>query len=186
MRTLMNQALADWNELLPKLLPLADPLQQLVSAMLVSWEKGGKTLVAGNGGSAADAMHFAEELVVRFRKNRRALPAIALCDPTVITCAANDFGYETVFERQVEAFGKPGDVLIILSTSGNSMNLLKAAKLAKSHGLITAAFLGKSGGAARGLCDIELIVPSDDTARIQEAHKLFIHTLCEYVDRQID
>jgi D-sedoheptulose 7-phosphate isomerase len=182
----MSQALADWNELLPKLLPLADPLQQLVTAMLGSWQNGGKTLIAGNGGSAADAMHFAEELVVRFRKNRRALPAIALCDPTVITCAANDFGYESVFERQVEAFGKPGDVLIILTTSGNSINLLKAAKLAKSQQLITAAFLGKSGGKALGLCDIELIVPSDDTARIQEAHKLFIHTLCQYVDDRID
>ncbi|HEX4124602.1 MAG TPA: SIS domain-containing protein [Tepidisphaeraceae bacterium] len=186
MRDLMNQALAEWNQLLPKLLPLAEPLEKLVSAMLDSWQQGGKTLIAGNGGSAADSMHFAEELVVRFRKNRRALPAIALCDPTVITCAGNDFGYESVFERQVEAFGKRGDVLIILSTSGNSTNLIKAIKLAKERGLTTAAFLGKTGGMARGLCDIELIVPSNDTARIQEAHKLFIHILCQYVDDRID
>ena len=165
----MNQAVAEWNQLLPKLLPLAEPLEKLVSAMLESWNAGGKTLIAGNGGSAADSMHFAEELVVRFRKNRRALPAIAPCDPTVITCAGNDFGYESVFEHQVEAFGKRGDVLIILTTSGNSINLIKAVKLAKSQGLVTAAFLGKTGGTARGLCDIELIVPSNDTARIQEA-----------------
>jgi D-sedoheptulose 7-phosphate isomerase len=164
--------------------PLAAPLKQLADSLMRSWKSGGKALIAGNGGSAADAMHFAEELVVRFAANRRALGAIALCDPTVLTCAANDLGYDRVFERQVEALGRPGDVLIVLSTSGNSPNLLRAVAAGRKRRLKTAAFLGKGGGKLRGRCDIELIVNSDHTARIQEIHKLLFHSLCEWVDGQ--
>jgi D-sedoheptulose 7-phosphate isomerase len=105
-------------------------------------------MTCGNGGSASDAMHLAEELIARFQKNRRALAAIALCDPTVVTCAANDFGYEKVFSRQVEALGNPGDVLIVFTTSGNSPNVLRALEAAKAQACVTAGFLGKDGGKA--------------------------------------
>jgi D-sedoheptulose 7-phosphate isomerase len=160
-------------------------MTRLGEALMRAWETRGKALVAGNGGSAADAMHLAEELCVRFMKNRRALAAIALCDPTVITCAANDFGYDEVFARQVEALGNRGDVLIVFSTSGNSPNVLRAIERAKSLGLVTAAFLGRDGGKARGSCDIELIVPAQTPHRIQEGHKLLYHTLCEWVEERV-
>jgi D-sedoheptulose 7-phosphate isomerase len=142
-------------------------------------------LVAGNGGSAADAIHFAEELVVRFAKNRRGLAAIALCDPAVVTCAANDLGYERVFERQVEALGNEGDVFVAMTTSGNSENLIRAIRLAKQQKLVTVSFLGKDGGKTKGMCDIELLVPSSVTARVQEAHKLLYHTLCGWVEAKL-
>jgi D-sedoheptulose 7-phosphate isomerase len=186
MRDILQTSLAQWAELLPRLDGLAEPLSRLGEAMMACWSNRGKVLVAGNGGSAADAMHFAEELVVRFARNRRALPAIALADPTVISCAANDFGFESVFTRQLEALGNPGDVFVAMTTSGNSANLVAALRTAKQTGLVTAAFLGKDGGQARGLADIELLVPSNVTARIQEAHKLLFHTLCQWVDSQVD
>ena len=137
---------------------------------------GGKLLTAGNGGSAADALHLAEELVGRFDKERPALAAISLCgDPTLLTCIGNDYGYERLFSRQVEGLGRPGDVLVVFSTSGNSPNLVAALQAAKARGLKTIAVLGKTGGAALGLADHELIVPSSTTARIQEVHTFILH-----------
>ena len=127
-------------------------------------------------------MHLAEELVVRFQKNRRALPAIALADPTVLTCCGNDFGFDAVFERQVEAFGRPGDVLVVLSTSGNSTNILRALAAAKSGGLRTVGLLGRDGGQAKGRCEVEIIVPANTAHRVQEGHKVLFHVLCEWVD----
>jgi len=186
MESLLRQSIGEMAELLPRLIGLSGHLKRLGDAMMETWKHRGKVLVAGNGGSAADAMHFAEELVVRFARNRRALPAIALADPTVISCAANDFGFESVFTRQLEALGNPGDVFVAMTTSGNSANLVAALRTAKQTGLVTAAFLGKDGGQARGLADIELLVPSNVTARIQEAHKLLFHTLCQWVDSQVD
>lgn len=180
------RALADLTDLLKKIEPLAPQMQQLADAMLACWESGRKVLIAGNGGSAADSMHFAEELVARYAKNRRALAAIALCDPTVLTCAANDFGYDRVFARQVEALGNAGDLLIVLTTSGNSPNLLLAVDAARERGLTTAALLGRDGGRMRGRCDIELLVPAESSGRIQEAHKLMYHALCEWVDTKVD
>jgi D-sedoheptulose 7-phosphate isomerase len=185
-KSLLDRAVRDLTELLPKLGELEPQLQRLCDAMLACWNAGGKVLVAGNGGSAADAMHLAEELSVRFQKNRRALAAIALCDPTAITCAGNDFGFDYVFSRQVEALGNKGDVFVCFTTSGNSANILRAIEAAKSRGLTTAAFLGKDGGAARGRCDIELIVPAQTSHRIQEGQKLLYHTLCEWVDSKVD
>lgn len=173
------------SELLPKVVALHPQLLKLGEAMLKCWEGRGKVLIAGNGGSAADAMHLAEELTVRFAKNRRALAAMALCDPTVLTCAANDFGYEQVFSRQVEAFGNAGDIFIGISTSGNSANVLRAVEAAKQRGMITCAWLGKDGGKVRGKCDIELLVPSNVTARVQEGHKLLYHALCEWVESKV-
>jgi D-sedoheptulose 7-phosphate isomerase len=171
--------------LLPKLRAREQPLGRLAEAMFACWSRRGKVLIAGNGGSAADAMHFAEELVVRFCANRRALASIALTDPTVLSCCANDFGYDEVFARQVEALGNAADVLVVMTTSGNSPNLVRAVEQARQQGLITVAFLGKDGGRLRGQCDIELLVPTAATARIQEAHKLLFHTLCEWIDRNV-
>jgi D-sedoheptulose 7-phosphate isomerase len=185
-RPLLAQGITDLVALLPQLNALEPQLQALADAMQSAWSNKGKVLIAGNGGSAADAMHFAEELIARFQKNRRGLAAVALCDPTVITCAANDFGYDDVFSRQVEALGNPGDVLVVMTTSGNSSNILKALDAAKRQGLVTCTFLGKDGGKARGQADIELLVPARTSHRIQEGHKLLFHTVCEYVDTLYD
>lgn len=185
MKTLLDQSIAESLDLLPKLAALAPTLERLGQAIFACWDKRCKLLIAGNGGSMADAMHFAEELSVRFRRNRQALAALALCDVAAITCAGNDFGYDTIFARQVEALGNPGDMLIVFTTSGNSANLLRAIDLAKTRGLVTVAFLGKDGGQTRGRCDFELIIPAAQTARIQEGHQLLFHTLCEWIDTQL-
>lgn len=150
------------------------------------FENGHKILVAGNGGSLCDAMHFAEELTGQFREKRRALPAIALSDPGHLTCVGNDMGYESVFARGVEALGQPGDIFIALTTSGNSPNLIEAAKMAKTRGLRTMAFLGKSGGKLKGFCDLEWIVSGFSYSdRIQEAHMTAIHIIIEMVEKKL-
>lgn len=147
---------------------------------------GGKLYTAGNGGSATDAQHLAEELIARYRSNRRALPAIALtADSSVLTCIGNDFGYESVFSRQIEALVGPGDLLLVFTTSGNSPNILAALHTAKQRGGTTIALLGKDGGACRGLADFELIVASANTARIQEAHLQVLHYICEVVEAAV-
>lgn len=185
MQTLLSRALADLAAIFPQIAALYPQLERLGEAMLQCWQKRGKVLIAGNGGSAADAIHFAEELVVRFQKNRRALAALALCDSAIVTCAANDLGYENVFVRQIEAYGNQGDIFIAMTTSGNSANILKAIEAAREHQLLTVSFLGKDGGAARGMCDLELLVPSATTARVQEAHKILYHTLCEWIEVRV-
>jgi D-sedoheptulose 7-phosphate isomerase len=184
--SMLNQAAEEWRALLPGVVALEPHLLRLGQAMLDCWSRRGKVMTCGNGGSASDAMHLAEELVVRFRKNRRALAAMALCDPTAITCAGNDFGFDTIFSRQVEAFGNPGDMLVVFTTSGNSPNIEKALQAAKKLDLLTCGFLGRDGGAAKARCDIQLIVPSEYTARIQEGHKLLYHTLCQWIDQRVD
>lgn len=151
-----------------------------------SWKKGGKIIFAGNGGSAADAMHFAEELVVRFCRNRRALAAMALLDSTMITCAGNDMGYESIFARQVDAMAKKEDVFVGISTSGNSPNILAAMDIARVRGLKTVSFIGKDGGKLRGKCDVEVLVPLAATHRVQEVHKLLFHSLCVWIDEIAD
>ncbi|MFV0339903.1 MAG: SIS domain-containing protein [Parachlamydiaceae bacterium] len=148
-----------------------------------AFRRGNKILIAGNGGSLADALHFAEELTGFFRNKRRALPAIALADPAHISCVGNDVGFDQIFSRGVEAHGRPGDVFIGLTTSGNSMNLIKAFEAASKAELHTVAFLGKTGGQLRGTADLEWIVdgfPFSD--RIQEAHMAAIHILIEAVE----
>ena len=147
---------------------------------------GKKLLVCGNGGSAADAAHFATELVVRFAKDRRAYPAICLTgDGGLLTAAANDYGFDEIFARQIAALGLEGDVLIVLTTSGKSKNVQRALEEAKSRKLQTIAFLGRDGGSTVGLADVDLLVASDSTARIQEAHKLLLHVLCEIVEERL-
>ena len=186
MNDLLTNACNEVAVLADSLKSLAPQLQKLGETMLAAWAKRGKVLTCGNGGSACDALHLAEELAVRFQKNRRGLAAMALLDPTALTCAGNDFGYDELFARQVDAHGNPGDVLVGFTTSGNSANVLRAFDRAKSLGLITVAFLGRDGGKARGLCDIELIVPADLTHRIQEGHEILFHTLCEWIDQRVD
>ncbi len=184
-KEILSGATRELASLMPAIDALAPNLQKLADAMFACWEKRGKVLTCGNGGSAADAMHLAEELVARFQKNRKALAAIALCDPTVLTCSANDFGFESVFSRQVEALANPGDILILFTTSGNSPNLLRALEAAKSRGILTASFLGKDGGQLKGACDIELHVQTPTSHRTQECHMLLYHTLCEYIDSKL-
>src|SRR5438552_8058269 len=146
----LSGAISEWTELLPKMAAFEPQLRRLGETLLSCWANRGKVLTAGNGGSAADAIHLAEELVVRFNKPRRALAAVALCDAGNLTCAANDMGFDEVFARQVEALGNPGDFLIVFSTSGNSPNILRAIETAKTAAMQTVAFIGKSGGKVKG------------------------------------
>lgn len=147
---------------------------------------GGTLLFAGNGGSAADAQHIAAEYVVRFQTSRPALRALALTtDTSLLTACANDMGFDEIFARQVEALGRPGDVLVLHSTSGESPNVLRGAQAAKARGVTVVAFLGKGGGALRELADLTLVVPSDDTARIQEIHLALEHLICELVEERL-
>jgi len=163
----------------PKISRAAEMIEQCLRS-------GNKLLVCGNGGSASDAAHFATELVVRFAKERRAYPAICLTgDGGLLTAAANDYGFDEIFARQVTAFGVPGDVLICLTTSGKSKNVQRALEEAKSRKLKTVAFLGRDGGSTIRLADVDLLVASDSTARIQEAHKLLLHVLCETVESRL-
>ncbi len=149
-------------------------------------QNGGLVMWCGNGGSATDSMHLAAELVGRFKNNRKPLRSISLAaDSAVITCISNDYGYENVFSRQIEGIAKKGDLLVSLSTSGKSKNILKAIEIAKSLKLKTISMLGKSGGDCAGKSDLDLIVPSDSTARIQEMHILIGHSLCELVEKNL-
>ncbi len=165
---------------------LAAPIAEAAEAMVGSLLGNGKILACGNGGSAADAQHFAAELVGRFEMERQGLAAIALTtDSSIMTAVANDYGYNTVFERQVRALGHPGDVLLAISTSGNSPSILEAIAAAHDNEMRVVALTGKGGGQISKLLrdtDIHICVPSDRTARIQEVHLLTIHCLCDGVD----
>ena len=161
----------------------AGDVEAAARAMAASIEAGGKVLFFGNGGSAADAQHLAAELVNRMGAERPGIPAIALTtDSSILTSIANDYAYERVFARQVEALGRKGDVAYALTTSGNSPSILEGLKEARRWGLVTIGLLGGEGGAARQLVDHPLVVPSRDTARIQEVHALAGHLLCESVE----
>jgi D-sedoheptulose 7-phosphate isomerase len=147
---------------------------------------GGKIISCGNGGSMCDAMHFAEELSGRYRDNRRALPAVSISDPSHISCVGNDYGYEYVFSRYVEALGRPGDVLLAISTSGNSGNVIRAAEAAKTLGMTVIGLTGKDGGKLAPLCDVEIRVPWNGYAdRIQEIHIKVIHTFIDTIERNV-
>ncbi len=153
---------------------------ELIAAAL---NNGGKILSAGNGGSLCDAMHFAEEFTGRFRNNRRALPVIALADSTHITCVGNDFGFDEIFSRGVEAFGRDGDIFVGLSTSGNSANIIKAVEKARANNMKVILLLGKDGGKLAGQADIEFIVPGKTSDRIQEVHMTVLHIIIEGAER---
>jgi D-sedoheptulose 7-phosphate isomerase len=156
------------------------------SMMVSSISSGGKIISCGNGGSMCDAIHFAEELTGRFQENRRPLPAIAISDPAHITCVANDFGFEYIFARTIEAIGKPEDILLAITTSGNSENIVRAIEAARQKGMKTVALTGKSGGRVASLCDVEIrVAHSGYSDRIQEIHVKVVHSLVQYIEMSL-
>ncbi len=160
-------------------------MEEIAALITECYRNHGQVIIFGNGGSMCDAMHFAEELTGRFRQDRPPLPAIAISDPSHITCVGNDYGFDEIFARGVQAYGKPGDVAIGISTSGNSENILRALDRAISMGLKTVALLGKDGGKLKGLCDMELIIPGETSDRIQEVHMAILHILIEKIERDL-
>lgn len=168
------------DQVIAKLVPEIENGCKLVTDTVLA---GGKVLIAGNGGSAADAQHIAAELTGRYVKDRKALPAIALTvDTSALTAISNDYGFERVFARQVEAFARPGDLFIAISTSGNSPNIIQALHTAREHACKIIGLSGRDGGQMNNLCDLNIIIPDDVTARIQEMHILIGHIFCKAVD----
>ncbi|MFZ9858582.1 MAG: D-sedoheptulose-7-phosphate isomerase [Roseiflexaceae bacterium] len=177
--------LATARDLSEAMMQHADLVEHIAQVIADAVLQNHTLFTCGNGGSAADAGHFAEELSGRYRTNRRALPAISLSiDALAITCIANDFGYDAVFSRQIEAHGRASDILTVFSTSGNSPSILNALRAAKARNMTTIAFLGKGGGDAKGMAAHEIIVPSQDSGRIQEAHIQIVHYICEVIEQR--
>ena len=176
-QTTLNSFIED-----PKNVALID---QAVNTFVGSFKNGGRVFSCGNGGSMCDSLHFAEELTGRYRKNRAPLPATGISEAGHITCIANDFGFEHIFSRFIEAWGQKGDVLLAISTSGNSANVIKAVEVAKSKGMMVVGLLGKDGGQLKGMVDVPLIIKSPITDRIQEVHIKCIHIFIEGIERQL-
>jgi D-sedoheptulose 7-phosphate isomerase len=165
---------------------LSPLIAEVTGAVVETFRSGGKLIVMGNGGSAADSQHFVAEIVGRFKMERKALPAIALStDTSILTAIGNDYGFDAVFSRQVEALASAGDTVFGISTSGNSPNVLKALQLARERGCRTVGLLGKDGGSIKSACDLSLIVPTSDTPRIQEAHITMIHIICDLIEKEL-
>ena len=165
---------------------LPSQIAAVADALLAAYRNGGKAVFLGNGGSAADAQHLAAEFLGRYLRDRRSLPAIALVtNPSTVTAIANDYGYAEVFSRQIEGLGRAGDVVIAISTSGRSENVLRAVDRAAAMGIVTVAMTGADGAPLAERCDHCLRVPAEDTPRIQEGHVLIGHTLCEFVEREL-
>jgi D-sedoheptulose 7-phosphate isomerase len=162
-------------------------IEEAGRALVVSIKNGGKIMSCGNGGSMCDAMHFAEELTGRFRENRKAIPAVSISDASHISCVGNDYGYDQIFSRYVDSLGKKEDVLLAISTSGNSPNVMNAVKVAKEKGIIVIGLTGKSGGELSKACDIEIKAPfSEYSDRAQEIHIKVIHSLIHYIEENLD
>ena len=180
---ILKTAIAGAIETLQSLVHLDGEIEKAADLVEECLRAGKKLLVCGNGGSAADASHFATEFVVRFMNDRPAYPAICLAgDGGLLTAAGNDYGFDEIFARQVAAFGLPGDLLICLTTSGKSRNVERALQEAKARKLKSISFLGRDGGSTIGMADVDLLVRGELTARIQEAHQLLLHVLCETVE----
>jgi len=184
MLQMINKELQSHKETIEKTITVLTPhIEEACYLMVDTLKNGNKILLCGNGGSAADAQHIAAELTGRYKTQRRGLPAIALTtDTSALTAISNDYGYARVFDRQVEALANKGDLLIGISTSGNSDNIISALTLAKKLGCHTLGLSGKNGGKMNEVCDLNLVIPSDDTPRIQEMHILIGHLLCQAVD----
>jgi len=165
---------------------MANKIELAAQLCINSLNNRGKILIFGNGGSAADSQHIAAELVSRYKKERKGLPAIALTtDTSILTAIGNDYGYERIFSRQIEALSQKGDILIGISTGGTSTNVINALVLGKEIGCKTIGLSGKDGGSFKDICDINLLVPANDTARIQEMHILIGHTICHLVEQEL-
>ncbi len=160
-------------------------MEKAINEMVQAIKGNGRVISCGNGGSMCDAMHFAEELTGRFRKDRPAMPAVAVADPSHITCVANDYGFEYIFSKYVEAHGQKGDVLLAISTSGNSPNCLEAVKSAHAQGMKVVGLLGKGGGKMKDLVDFPIVIEAELSDRIQEMHIKIIHTFIEGIERQV-
>jgi D-sedoheptulose 7-phosphate isomerase len=181
-----RRSLAAAREVLDAIGPLEEPLLRAADAVVAALTSGRKLLLCGNGGSSSDAAHIAAEFVCRFAGDRRPYPALALgVDGGLLTAIGNDYDFADAFSRQVRAFGQPGDVLVGISSSGKSRNVLAAIEEGRRRGLVTVALLGRDGGFTRGAADIELIVPGTSTARIQEAQKFLLHVLCELAEEKL-
>lgn len=179
----MRDKILEHISVMETLLEIQDDVNSVIKTVIKCISSGGTILTAGNGGSAADAQHFAGELVGRYTRNRRAIPCICLSsDSSVVTCIGNDFGYDSIFARQVDAFKGSTNLLFLISTSGCSQNLIQAANTAKEVGLKSVALLGKGGGDLADLVDEAIIVDSSSTARIQECHIFLIHLICDAVE----
>ncbi|HEY8354192.1 MAG TPA: D-sedoheptulose 7-phosphate isomerase [Methylophilaceae bacterium] len=179
----LSAALAEHQQVMQKLTELLPQISAVADAMRACIARGGKILLMGNGGSAADSQHIAAEIVGRFKKERRGLPAIALTtDTSILTSVGNDYGYEHIFSRQIEALCTPQDLVIGITTSGNSPNVVRAIEMAKQIGAVTVGMTGGTGGKLATLCDYNLIMPSADTPRIQEAHIFIGHSLCNLLE----
>ena len=184
---IIAERFTDHLDVFGKTMEQMDVIQLMAERRKEALKAGNKVLFCGNGGSAADAQHLAAELIGRFQKERRSLASIALTtDTSILTAVANDYGYDEVFARQVEGLGRSGDVLIGISTSGNSANVVKAALKARDTGMHTIAFTGEGGGKLKDICDITFAVPSKVTARIQEMHIMVGHIICELVEEEYD
>ena len=168
------------------LVNLSEPVSRAAKIIASSIRSGGKLLTCGNGGSATDAAHLATEFIVRLYEDRKPLAAVCLNESgSTLTAGCNDYGFEHVFARQVRGLAKPGDVLVALSTSGNSPNVLRAIEAAKKMGVHTIAMLGRNGGRTKGIADVEIIVPSESTARVQECHMVLYHAMCKMVEAEL-
>ncbi|NBV49807.1 SIS domain-containing protein [bacterium] len=188
MRSGIQVALEEARRLLEGFLSTPEQLErsdQFAAELVALYQRGGTLFVCGNGGSHCDAMHFAEEFTGRFRRDRRPLGALALGDPSHVTCVSNDMGFEHVFARQLEGLGRAGDLWVGLTTSGNSRNIGLALEVARTKGLRTIILSGKDGGALKGKADLEIIIPGNTSDRIQEMHMKIIHSVIEQVERSL-
>ena len=186
-KNIIHQSFDEHYQIIDKVRKMpVEPIEKIGKVLAGTLKNEGTIFWCGNGGSASDSQHLAAELVGRFKNNRKALRSIALTtDTSVLTCIANDYCYDDIFSRQVEALARKGDVLIGISTSGNSENVLRAFKAAQEMGLKTVALLGKDGGEINNLADNALVIPSNSTARIQEMHILIGHILCEIIEQEL-
>jgi D-sedoheptulose 7-phosphate isomerase len=181
-----HDQLQEHMELFQRLTALSEPVSKAAEIITQSLNRGGKLMVCGNGGSAADSQHLAAEFTGRFIKDRRPLAAIALStDSSALTCIANDYSFDEVFSRQVIGLGREGDCLLAISTSGNSRNVIRAVEAARELKIQTIGLLGREGGALKALCDLNIVVPSATTARIQEGHVFIEHLLCSLVESRL-
>ena len=186
MKDIIEQEINEHINVAGQMHSLTDDIVKISSLCIDSIRSGGKILIFGNGGSAADAQHIAAELVGRYKSERRGLPAVALTtDTSALTSIGNDFGYDQIFQRQIEALAKPEDIVIGISTSGNSFNVISALKLSKKKGCKTIGLSGSDGGDMNKICDVNIVVPASDTPRIQEMHILIGHTMCHLIEQNM-